>query len=147
MPYDPKASALDDVTAKQRERLYWLTLLSGLGNVAVLGLYLYGAATILLGWLVGGIVGALLVAGFRGHTDDYYNQLVTSGLRLMAFGLGITLLLLWIQEETALLVRLIPGIATLAANAFLLALVLALLFHGGYAFAYLRDRLPTGERE
>lgn len=147
MPYDPKASSLGDIEAKQRERLYWLTLLSGLGNVAVLGLYLYGADTILLGWLVGGIVGALLVAGFRGHTDDYYNQLITSGLRLMAFGLGIMLLLLWIHAETALLVRLMPGIATLAADAFMLALILALLFHGGYAFAFLRDRLPTGERE
>lgn len=144
MAYDPNYRDAEQAVRTQRERLYWMTLLTGLGNAAVLVLHLNGIETILLGWLVGGMVGALIVAGIRGHTDDYYNQLINAGMRLMALGLGVLLLLLWMHAETSLIARLIPGFAVLAEDAFLLALVLSLLFHAGYAFSYLRDRWPLG---
>jgi hypothetical protein len=147
MVYEPNSYDPEKAVRTQRERLYWMTLLTGLGNAAVLVLHLNGIETILLGWLVGGMVGALIVAGIRGHTDDYYNQLINAGMRLMAFGLGVLLLLLWMHAETSLIARLIPGFAVLAQDAFLLALVLSLLFHAGYAFAYLRDLLASGTSE
>lgn len=141
MPYEPNPRpSREEARALHRERLYWLTLLTGLANLALLAMHVAGASIALEGWLVGGVTGSLLVAGFRGHTDDYYNQLVGTGMRLMTFGIGILLLLTWMQQETSLVSRLVPGFDRLAGDGFLLMLSLGLLFHAGYAFAYLRDR-------
>ncbi|WP_324260299.1 hypothetical protein U4960_08890 [Altererythrobacter sp. H2] len=147
MAYNPNYRDAEKARQDQRERVYALTLLSGIGNIAALFLHINGIATIMLGWLVGGMVGALVVAGIQGRTDDYYNQLTSSGLRLMALGLGTLLLLLWAQTETALAARWIPGLAVLAQDALLLAMILTLLFHLGYAYSYLRDRWAAGGPE
>ena len=147
MPYKPSTGYRIDHERNQREhreRLYWLTLASGAVNVIAIPLHLSGANIAFMGPLFGGMCGSLIVAGFKGNTDGYYRSLVGTGLSWMAFGLGVVMLLLWIDSNTSLMDRLIAGFDILAGDSLLLALGLALLFHAGYAFAYLRDRLPFG---
>ena len=143
MVYDPNAPVdREKAVAAQRERLYWLTLLSGLGNAVLLALHLIGAETILVPWIAAGVAGALITAGIRGISDGYYNDLVSVGLRWMAFALGVLTLLLWINADLSLLV--FPWVDRLADDGFLLALVLGLAFHAGYAFAYIKDIVWKG---
>ena len=143
MVYDPHSVVEHEKRiAAQRERLYWLTLLSGLGNFALLALHIFGAETTLVPWIAAGVAGALITAGIRGITDGYYNELVGVGLRWMAIVLGVLTLLLWINADLSLLV--FPWVDRLADDGFLLALVLGLAFHAGYAFAYIKDIVWKG---
>ncbi|GGD51685.1 hypothetical protein GRI62_05935 [Erythrobacter arachoides] len=147
MPYEPSGGYRIDHDRNQREhreRLYWLTLASGVINAVMVPLHLAELETAFVGPLIGGVIGSLLVAGMKGSTDGYFRSLVDTGLSWMAFGLGLAMLLLWIDSNTSLMDRLVPGFDRLAGNSLLLALVLGLLFHAGYAFAYMRDRLPFG---
>lgn len=148
MPYDPHSVVEHEKRiAAHRERLYWLTLVSGATNLIVLVLYLIGSMDGLLAPLIGAMCGSLIAAGMWGRTDDYYNALVSVGFRWMSAALGIALLLLWIQSKMAVIERLIPGFDRLAGDSYLLALCLALVFHAGYAFAYLFDKLRKGEND
>ncbi|RJY08511.1 hypothetical protein D6201_03285 [Aurantiacibacter aquimixticola] len=135
----------DAAVRAHRERLYSLTLASGVANIVALVMHLNGASSILLGPIFGATCGSLIVAGIKGNTDSYYNALVSVGLRWMAFSLGVLLLLLWMQAEASIIDRLIPGFEILAKDSFILALTLGLFFHGGYAFAFLFDTLRSGK--
>ncbi|KLI63911.1 hypothetical protein [Aurantiacibacter marinus] len=144
MPYEPYTHDPEQAVIAQRERLYWLTLVSGLGNIAALVLHWIDADDFLLsGVIIGSVAGSLLVAAIRGRTDGYYQDLVAFGTRCTAFALGVFLLLLWADNNTSLFRRLIPGFETLTGDAYLLALILGLVFHAGYAFAYLRDLITS----
>lgn len=148
MPYDPNPKVDKSVLiAEQRVRIYWLTLLSGLTSVLALTLHLLAINNFsLTGFIIGSMAGSLIFAGIRGYTDDYYQQLVTVGMRWTMVALGIAVLALWAHGETALVARLLPAVKTLAADTYLLVLILGVVFHAGYCFAYLRD-LAAGTSE
>ncbi len=135
---DPEASA-----RAHRERLYLMTLASGVANIAVLIVHVGDVFSAFLGPLLGGMCGSLIFAGIKGNTDSYYRALVGLGLRWMSFALGVLALLLWTHTETSLVELLIPAFPRLTGDAFLLALILGLFFHAGYAFAYLRDQFQS----
>ncbi|WP_435417643.1 hypothetical protein WAB17_12335 [Parerythrobacter aurantius] len=141
MPYDPNPKVdKASLDAQQRVRVYWMTLVSGAANVLALVLHLQSIDDFALrGPLVGAVAGAIILAGIRGNTDGYYQQLVNIGVRWTMIALGIAVLVLWAHRETSLVGRLLPGIERLAADPYLLALLLGVIFHAGYAFAYVRD--------
>jgi hypothetical protein len=148
MVYQPNFYDPEQAVAAQRERLYWLTLVSGVESIVAIAMHLAGVDNFVLnGLIIGGVAGALIVAGIRGRTDGYYQDLVAVGMRWAAFALGIFILLSWASENTSLIGRLIPGFDALNGDTYLLALSLALIFHAGYAFAYLRDLITSRGRK
>ncbi|MGB3165342.1 MAG: hypothetical protein WBA68_01040 [Alteraurantiacibacter sp.] len=149
MPYEPHSYSYEKhaANAAHRERLYWLTLVSGATNLIVLVLYVIGAMDGLLAPLIGAMCGSLIAAAIWNRQDDYYNALVTAGFRWMSAALGTVLLLLWMHGATSLIDRPLPGFERFAGDIYLLALTLALMFHAGYSFAYLFDKLRPGEND
>ena len=141
MPYDPNPKVDKNMlVAQQRVRVYWLTLISGAASVIALVLHLLAIANFsLIGPLIGSVAGSLMVAGIRGYTDSYYQQLVAVGMRWTMVTLGALVLVLRANGETSLVARLLPGVNALDADAYMLVLILGVAFHAGYAFAYLRD--------
>lgn len=144
MPYDPNPWNPENVTQDQRERVYWLVPLAGAANLIALIFYLVGVDGMPSALTVGASVGAMLVAGIRWQTDSYFNDLANMGTRWLMAGLGTVLFFLWMEADTSLLSRFQPAITVLTGDAFLLALCLGLLFHAGYAYAYLRDHFSSG---
>ncbi len=147
MVYEPNSYDPEKAMIAHRERLYWLTLLTGLGNIALIAMYLAEVDMFLVGWLVGGVAGSVIVAGTRGNTDSYYQSLVGMGLRWMAFALGAVAVLLMPVSSRSLIEVFIPDASIVTRDGYLLTLILALVFHAGYAFAYLRDLLASGPGE
>ncbi|RPF70316.1 hypothetical protein [Aurantiacibacter spongiae] len=143
MALHPDSWRFENARTRHRERLYWLTLLTGLANVGVLALYLADAVdSIIVGYMVGGMAGSLLAAGIRGRSDGYYQQLAGVGMRWTMVVLGILVLSLWLAD-TGIAARSTPVLPVLAGDAYLGTLILALAYHAGYAVAFLRDRLTA----
>lgn len=141
MPYDPNPKVdKNQLVAEQRVRIYWLTLVSGAAIVLALMLHLLAIDIgIMSGPLIGIVAGSLMMAGIRGYTDDYYQQLVAVGMRWTMATLGVLVLVFWAHGQTSLIARLLPGVSWLEADAYGLVLLLGAAFHVGYSFAYLRD--------
>ncbi|WP_271077803.1 hypothetical protein [Aurantiacibacter sp. MUD61] len=144
MSYTPMTHDPEAAMREHRERLYWLTLATGVVNIIALAMHLAGMTSAFIGPLIGGMCGSLIVAGMKGNTDGYYQSLVSEGLRWMAAALGVGLLVLWADADSSLVERFIPRFDILAKDSLLLALILSLFFHAGYAFAYLRDLIFAG---
>ncbi|APE28718.1 hypothetical protein [Aurantiacibacter gangjinensis] len=141
MPYRPNTYDHEAALKAHRERLYWLTLLSGLANIALIALYATGTDFVLSGVMLGGVIGSLVVTAFRGNTDDYYQALSLTGLRWMAVTVGFLALVLMPLSDRTLVEIFAPGLAPFATDSIMVLLIACLAFHAGYAFAYLRDSL------
>lgn len=147
MPYRPYA-----MTETDRSYAYKYVWFSAACSVVLLPLYLFGAQGLPYGWVFGGTVGGLLASAVTGRTDDYYRSLCAVGHRWVACALSLYILAGWFLYLTdvgspagrgMLSAGISPGPTGAAALFFdgqLAAIMLAIIYHAGYGFQWLRDR-------
>ncbi|MFL0670716.1 MAG: hypothetical protein ACJLS3_04600 [Erythrobacter sp.] len=150
MPYRPYAP-----TETDRSYAYKYVWASAACSVTLLPLYLVGFDGIIYGWIMGGAAGGLLASTITGRTDDYFRSLVAVGHRWAIFALFAYMILGWFACVVDLAVP--PGFgilagevreehsggATLLFDGHLAAIMLAIIYHAGYGYQWLRDRVGT----
>lgn len=151
MPYRPLAT-----TEVGRNYAYKSVWASAACAVAVLPLYLSGFDGVIYGWIFGGAAGGVLASIVTGRTDDYFRSLGGAGHRWVMFALFAYLILGWLAIVTG---RAVPtenyGIlggspresgnaaVSLFFDGHLAAIILAIVYHTGYGYQWLRDRVGS----
>lgn len=151
MPYRPYA-----LTETDRSYAYKYVWFSAACSVVLLPIYLFGAQGLPYGWVLGGTVGGLLASAITGRTDDYYRSLCAVGHRWLAFGLGLYIVAGWLLSivdigtpagwgvlSTADAQSPLGG-AALFFDGQLAAIILAIIYHAGYAYQWFYDRMTAG---
>lgn len=147
MPFDPQAP-----TEADRSRAFTATWFGLAGSVVITVGAALGWDNIIFSLALGAAIGGLIIAAFRGHSDDYFRSLASVGTRWMAAALAIYLF-------GAFLIQLAdvaygvgfsassgqepnPRYATWAYffDGPIVAAILCLSYHIGFAFAWMRDR-------
>lgn len=153
MPYRPYSPSETD-----RSYAYKYVWASAACSVTLLPLYLTGFEGIIYGWVMGGAAGGLLASTITGRTDDYFRSLVAVGHRWAIFALFAYMILGWFAYVTGLAIP--PGLGILAGathahenrsaallfDGHLAAIILAIIYHAGYGFQWLRDRAGSGDK-
>jgi len=147
VPYRPYTPAETD-----RSYAYKSVWASAACSVALPPLYLTGYDGIIYGWIFGGAAGGLLASTITGRTDDYFRSLVAVGHRWAMFAVFAYMILGWFAYMTDLAVppgrtildgqQPVPGNAAAALffDGQLAAIILAIIYHAGYGYQWLRDR-------
>jgi hypothetical protein len=147
MPYRPYTP-----TETDRSYAYKYVWVSAACSVTLLPLYLAGVEGIIYGWVMGGAAGGLLASTITGRTDDYFRSLVAVGHRWAIFAVFVYMILGWIAYATDVAVPAGRGLmageirgeqtggAALLFDGHLAAIILAIIYHAGYGYQWLRDR-------
>ena len=152
MPFDPQAPTEED-----RSRAFTATWVGLAGSVLMIVGTIFGLDNIVFSLALGAAVGGLIIAAFQGHADDYFRSLSSVGTRWIAAALAIYLFVAFLIQLAD--VAYSAGFAASSgqepesryaswAYVFdgpLVAASLALVYHAGFAFAWLRDRLGGEE--
>ena len=152
MPFDPSAP-----TPESRGLQFGIMYLALIMTILCIGQYLVDPD---LGWVFFGygiVIGGLINAAFAYRSDDYFRAQCFVGMSWSIAFLTIYLvflLFLHIADFTYVagfragqdgeMVRIPMGFAGYANDASLLAMLIALAFYSGFAFAMLRDRFFVG---
>lgn len=150
MPFDPQAPTEED-----RSRAFTTTWVGLAGSIVTTTGAVLGWDNIVFSLALGAAVGGLIIAAFQGHFDDYFRSLSAVGTRWLAAVLAIYLFCAFLVQ----IADLAYGIGFAASSgrlpdagnesrAYILdgpfvAAFLALVYHAGFAFAWLRDRFST----
>lgn len=150
MPYRPYTSS-----ESQRSYAYKYVWFGAACSVALLPLYLFGVRGP-YGFIFGGAVGGLLASTLTGRADDYFRSLCANGHRWVVFALslymfaGFTLYLFGVatpsghdlsgSSEAAS----VGGMA-LFFDGHLVGIILTIVYHAGYGYQWLRDRVGSDE--
>lgn len=148
MPYRPYTP-----TETDRSYAYKYVWASAACSVTLLPLYLAGVEGIIYGWAMGGAAGGLLASTITGRTDDYFRSLVAVGHRWAIFALFAYMIFGWFayvvgwatpagfgmlagkaRDEQS-------GAAELLFDGHFAAIILAIIYHAGYGYQWLRDRV------
>lgn len=152
MPYRPYTP-----TEPDRSFVYKYVWASAACSIALLPLYLTGFEGIIYGWMMGGAAGGLLGSTITGRTDDYFRSLAAMGHRWAIFAVFAYLILGWLAYLTDLAVPAGLGMlatdmraeqsraAALLFDGHLAAIMLAIIYHAGYGYQWLRDRVGFEE--
>ena len=147
MPYRPHTP-----TETDRIYAYKSVWASAACSVAVLPLYLTGYDGIIYGWIFGGAAGGVLASTITGRTDDYFRTIVAVGHRWAMFAMFAYMILGWFADMTDLATSpgrtILDGQQPVSGNAAaalffdgqLAAIILAIVYHAGYGYQWLRDR-------
>lgn len=150
MPYRPYA--LSETNRSFAYRSVWV---SAACSVVLLPLYLAGFDGIVYGWILGGAAGGVLASTITGRTDDYFRSLVAVGHRWAMFALFAYVMLGWLANLTGLVVppgygflagppaAQVAGAAALLYDGHLAAIILAIVYHTGYGYQWLRDHVGS----
>lgn len=154
MPYKPGAMDQDD-----RERPFNYVWFSGLCALVTFVNAFIGSEFVLFGWAIGGTVGGLIVATWAHRADDYFQSMANVGLRWMAASIAVYLFAAFTLDmmdvaysagyalskgdEAEPLTR----FALFWTDAKTLASFAGVMFHLGYAYAWLRNHFEaSGEQ-
>ena len=152
MPFDPRAPTEED-----RSRAFTATWVGLAGSIVTTVGAVFGWDNIVFSLALGAAVGGLIVAAFQGHSDDYFRSLSSVGTRWLAAALAIYLFFAFLIQ----LADIAYGVGFAASSGQapesrygswayvldgpLVAAFLALVYHSGFAFAWLRDHFGGDE--
>ena len=152
MPFDPQAPTEED-----RSRAFTATFVGLAGSVVTTVGAVFGWDNIVFTLALGAAIGGLIIAAFHGHSDDYFRSLSSVGTRWLAAALAIYLFCAFLIQLADLAYSIgfaassgqVPesgyGSWTYLLDGPLVAAFLALVYHAGFAFAWLRDQLGGAE--
>ena len=153
MAYDPMAP-----TEEMRARAPLFMWLGAAAQIAALAAYIYHPDPRDLWPFIGFGIGGLLGASLPNAMDDFQKSHVAMGFRWMGLFVAVYTFALWAISKADFVFAIgyaangtdepdrLPMTAIGFANdGFAVGLVAITLFYLGYAYADLRDRLPTGE--
>lgn len=138
MPYEPNSWG-----RTERERNFKLVWLGGIGSVLALAVYLWNPAfrfSGILAPLVGFSAGSVMASVFGQKQDDFFLALCAQGLQWMGCFVALHMLIVWILRPFDGRSSWISAILSPLSDAFLVSLTAIVVFHLGYAVAWLRNR-------
>jgi hypothetical protein len=153
MPYRPYVQ-----TESQRSYAFRYMWFGAACSVALLPIYLFGVRGP-YGLILGGAVGGLVASAITGRTDDYFRSLCAVGHRWVVVALGIYMFAgftLYLSDVASPVGRgflsadgqpVSVGGAALFFDGHLAAIILAIVYHAGYGYQWLRDRIGSGDEE
>lgn len=152
MPYRPLTPSEPD-----RSYAYRHVWVSAAGSLILLAVYLLEIAKPFNAFIVGTVAGGLIGSAVIGRSDDYFRSLCAVGHRWVFMALGIYLFAGWAVSEYTDVPT--PGLFALSGAAqppqcavtalfydgYFAAIMLAIVYHAGYGYQWLRDRVGSDE--
>lgn len=147
MPYKPNT-----IDSKDRSSAYGYIWFSAFCSVIYLASAILGVDASIVGVIWGGAAGGMIVGAFAYYTDDYFQSMCLVGMRCVLMGMAAFILIeaffsiIDVSHSAGQMLADPEGgvpdsrFALYFTDAKTIIALLAVLFHAGYVYTWLKDR-------